>query len=61
MNRRSFLKNIAAGGAIAAGLGLGLGTIDTKNLMAADYPDLVAVRGTSLTDMYDKGLEALGG
>jgi uncharacterized protein (DUF362 family) len=62
MKRRTFLKT-AAGGAALAGLGLAAGTNFKGAAFAqeAPFPDLVAVRGTSLPAMFDKALEALGG
>jgi uncharacterized protein (DUF362 family) len=60
MKRRSFLKNLA-GGAALAGLNLSLGALGSAHAQEAQFPDLVAVRGNELTAMFDKALEALGG
>jgi uncharacterized protein (DUF362 family) len=63
MKRRAFLKNIAGGGAVIAGLNLSLGGLGgvISAEEAVKYPDLVAVHGTDLPQMFDKALEALGG
>jgi uncharacterized protein (DUF362 family) len=60
MDRRSFLKNLAGGAAIA-GLNLSLGALGSAHAQEAQFPDLVAVRGNDLVAMFDKALEALGG
>ncbi|MDR1578224.1 MAG: DUF362 domain-containing protein [Deltaproteobacteria bacterium] len=64
MNRRTFLKTLA-GSALALGLdlgsGLGLSPLAPRRLNAQNFPDLVAVKGSDLTVMFDRGLEALGG
>jgi uncharacterized protein (DUF362 family) len=59
MDRRSFLKTLAGGAAII-GLGRTVG-LGSSPALAQDYPDLVAVRGASVTAMYDRAMEALGG
>ncbi|MDR1085119.1 MAG: DUF362 domain-containing protein [Deltaproteobacteria bacterium] len=50
-----------AGGALAIGLNSGLGPLPSKSLRAQGFPDLVATKGTDLTAMFDRSLEALGG
>ncbi|MDR1084102.1 MAG: DUF362 domain-containing protein [Deltaproteobacteria bacterium] len=60
MNRRTFIKTLA-GGALALSLEAGLGSLPSSALRAQGFPDLVATRGTNLTAMFDKSLEALGG
>ncbi|MDR2455800.1 MAG: DUF362 domain-containing protein [Deltaproteobacteria bacterium] len=58
MNRRGFLKSLAAAAALGA-LGRPLGV--NGQALAQDYPDLVAVRGTDAALMYEKAMAALGG
>ncbi|MDR0354875.1 MAG: DUF362 domain-containing protein [Deltaproteobacteria bacterium] len=60
MDRRAFLKTLA-GGAAVLGLGRGGGLLGAEKALAADYPDLVAVRGSDVSAMYDKALDAVGG
>ncbi|MDR1039947.1 MAG: DUF362 domain-containing protein [Deltaproteobacteria bacterium] len=60
MRRRTFLKNMVAGAAAVAA-GSALGGPGAALAQEAQYPDLVAVRGTELTAMFDRALEALGG
>jgi uncharacterized protein (DUF362 family) len=60
VNRRLFLKNVA-GCALAASLNLGFSSFNAQRLLAQEYPDLVAAKGTSLTAMFDQSLLALGG
>jgi uncharacterized protein (DUF362 family) len=60
MRRRTFMKNLAAGAAAAAACSV-MGRAGAALAQEAQYPDLVAVRGTELTTMFDKALEALGG
>lgn len=50
-----------ATGACALGLNFSLGGLVAAHAQEAQFPDLVAVRGTELTRMFDKALEALGG
>ncbi|MDR1921349.1 MAG: DUF362 domain-containing protein, partial [Candidatus Adiutrix sp.] len=60
MDRRVFLKSLA-GGAAALGLGQTLGSFRPSSALAQDFPDLVAVRGSEATVMYDRAMAALGG
>ncbi|MDR2612566.1 MAG: DUF362 domain-containing protein [Deltaproteobacteria bacterium] len=60
MKRRTFLKNLAAGAAAAAAVSAA-GRTGAALAQEARFPDLVAVRGTELTAMFDRALEALGG
>ncbi|MDR3153475.1 MAG: DUF362 domain-containing protein [Deltaproteobacteria bacterium] len=60
MERRTFIKTLAAGAAVAAARGA-LGAPGAALAQEAQYPDLVAVRGTGITAMFDRALEALGG
>ena len=63
MNRRGFLKSMAAVAALGA-LGNPLaakGGFLSGTALAQDFPDLVAVRGTDATLMYQKAMAALGG
>ncbi|MDR1080526.1 MAG: DUF362 domain-containing protein [Deltaproteobacteria bacterium] len=60
MRRRTFLKNLAAGAAAAAA-GSALGLPVAAHAQEAQFPDLVAVRGSELTAMFDRALTALGG
>jgi uncharacterized protein (DUF362 family) len=60
MNRRDFLKTLG-GSALAMGLGLGQSSFAPNRLEAQSFPDLVATKGTDLTTMFDRSLEALGG
>lgn len=63
MERRTFLKNTAAAG-IVGGLALNLPAKIVKKENAAtkkgDY-DLVAVKGGGAAEMFDHGIEAMGG
>ena len=64
MNRREFLKKVAFSlGAAAVSLNIRplrilAGEFDNKNV---SYPDLVAVRNGEPAQLFDKGIEALGG
>ncbi|MDR1313913.1 MAG: DUF362 domain-containing protein [Deltaproteobacteria bacterium] len=60
MKRRTFLKNMAVGAAAVAA-GSAIGGAGSAYAQEAQFPDLVAVRGTELTAMFDRALEALGG
>ncbi|MDR3135359.1 MAG: DUF362 domain-containing protein, partial [Deltaproteobacteria bacterium] len=59
MDRRSFLKTLVGGAAM-----LGLGNVIGRGgspALAQSYPDLVAVKGTNVTSMYDRAMQAIGG
>jgi uncharacterized protein (DUF362 family) len=58
MKRRDFIKSLAAGAAVAA---CSVGGPGAALAQEAQYPDLVGVRGSGLTSMFDRALEALGG
>jgi uncharacterized protein (DUF362 family) len=60
MERRSFLKGLV-GGIAALGLSSKVGKVLPALAQEAQFPDLVAVRGESLTAMFDRALTALGG
>ncbi|MDR2198203.1 MAG: DUF362 domain-containing protein [Deltaproteobacteria bacterium] len=60
MKRRTFLKGVA-GGAAALGLSSASQGVVPALAQEARFPDLVAVRGDSLTAMFDRALSALGG
>jgi uncharacterized protein (DUF362 family) len=60
MNRRLFLKSLAAAGAAAAAAGRAI-PARAQDLPAQDFPDLVAVRGDDAALMYQRAMAALGG
>jgi uncharacterized protein (DUF362 family) len=60
MNRREFLsKGLKAG--LTAGLTFGLGGLDKILAAGGDAPGLVAVKGNSISEMFDAGIKAMGG
>ncbi|MDR1487831.1 MAG: DUF362 domain-containing protein [Deltaproteobacteria bacterium] len=62
MDRRSFLKTLT-GGIAVLGLGAAAGRFDiaSSSALAADFPDLAAVKGTDVKSMAKLALESLGG
>ncbi|MDR0622524.1 MAG: DUF362 domain-containing protein, partial [Deltaproteobacteria bacterium] len=61
MDRRSFIKTLVGGAAIL-GLGNAVGRgPGASPALAQGYPDLVAVKGTDVTTMYDRAMQAIGG
>ncbi len=61
MERRTFLKNTAAAG-IIGGIALNLSAKAlTKSTKKKGKYDMVAVKGGEAAEMFDKGIEAMGG
>lgn len=61
MERRTFLKNTAAAGIIGGiALNLPAKTLSKVNKKKGKY-DMVAVKGGEAAEMFDKGIEAMGG
>ena len=60
MDRRNFVKTSISLAALT-GLNPKLGATETSSPLSAKTPDLIAVRGGSLTQMYHAAINALGG
>lgn len=64
MNRREFLKKAALGATALSTTALSTLALKPISLFAAEnasYPDLVAVRGGEPKELFDRGIDALGG